>query len=84
LTQLNYYGVLFFSGFVHLGAGMICGLTCLAAGLAIGIVGDAGIRGYIQQPSKTIKICMILVLIFAETLGLYGFITALYMINKLN
>ena len=30
-----------FSGFMHLGAGMSVGLTGLAAGYAIGIVGDA-------------------------------------------
>lgn len=29
-----------FSGFVHLAAGLSCGLTGLAAGYAIGIVGD--------------------------------------------
>ena len=29
-----------FSGFVHLGAGFGCGLTGLAAGYAIGLVGD--------------------------------------------
>ena len=30
-----------FAGSVHLGAGLSCGLTGLAAGYAIGIVGDA-------------------------------------------
>ena len=30
-----------FAGFVHLGSGLACGLTGLAAGYAIGIVGDA-------------------------------------------
>jgi V-type H+-transporting ATPase proteolipid subunit len=30
-----------YSGFVHLGAGLACGLTGLAAGYAIGIVGDS-------------------------------------------
>merc|ERR1712014_533676 len=58
-----------------LGAGLCCGLSSLAAGLAIGIVGDAGIRAAAQQPK--IFIGMILILIFAEALGLYGFIVAL-------
>ena len=31
-------------GFAHLGAGLSCGLSSLAAGLAIGVVGDAGVR----------------------------------------
>jgi len=30
-----------FAGFVHLGAGLACGLTGLAAGYAIGFVGDS-------------------------------------------
>jgi V-type H+-transporting ATPase proteolipid subunit len=34
----------FFKGFAHLAAGICCGLSSLAAGLAIGIVGDAGVR----------------------------------------
>ena len=30
-----------FSGFVHLGAGLACGLTGVSAGYAIGFVGDS-------------------------------------------
>jgi V-type H+-transporting ATPase 16kDa proteolipid subunit len=36
--------------FVQLGAGLSVGLAGLAAGFAIGIVGDAGVRGTAQQP----------------------------------
>lgn len=39
-----------FQGFVQLGAGLSVGLAGLAAGFAIGIVGDAGVRGTAQQP----------------------------------
>jgi V-type H+-transporting ATPase proteolipid subunit len=39
-----------FNGFVQLGAGLSVGLAGLAAGFAIGIVGDAGVRGTAQQP----------------------------------
>merc|ERR1712086_740286 len=63
-----------------LGAGLCCGLSSLAAGLAIGIVGDAGIRASGQQ--ERIFIGMILILIFAEALGLYGFIVALIIANS--
>lgn len=31
-----------FNGYGHLAAGLSCGLSCLAAGLSIGIAGDAG------------------------------------------
>ena len=64
-----------YAGFIQLGAGLSVGLAGLAAGFAIGIVGDAGVRGTAQQPR--LYIGMILILIFAEVLGLYGLIVAL-------
>ena len=69
-----------FKSFVHLGAGLSVGLSGLAAGFAIGIVGDAGVRGTAQQPRLFVG--MILILIFAEVLGLYGFIVALILSTK--
>ncbi|KAI0265634.1 V-ATPase proteolipid subunit C-like domain-containing protein [Gloeopeniophorella convolvens] len=66
-----------YTGFVQLGAGLSVGLAGLAAGFAIGIVGDAGVRGTAQQPRLFVG--MILILIFAEVLGLYGLIVALIM-----
>ena len=69
-----------FRGFVHLGAGLAVGLSGLAAGYAIGIVGDAGVRGTAQQPRLFVG--MILILIFAEVLGLYGLIVAIYLYAK--
>ena len=53
-----------YSGYAHLGAGLTVGLSSLAAGLAIGIVGDAGVRANAQQPRLFVG--MILILIFAE------------------
>merc|ERR1712119_236582 len=64
-----------YSGFAHLGAGLTVGMSSLGAGLAIGIVGDAGVRANAQQPRLFVS--MILVLIFAEALGLYGLIVGL-------
>lgn len=69
-----------YMGFVHLGAGLSVGLSGLAAGYAIGIVGDAGVRGTAQQPRLFVG--MILILIFAEVLGLYGLIVAIYLYTK--
>jgi V-type H+-transporting ATPase 16kDa proteolipid subunit len=69
-----------FTGFIQLGAGLSVGLAGLAAGFAIGIVGDAGVRGTAQQPRLFVG--MILILIFAEVLGLYGLIVALLMNSK--
>jgi len=64
-----------FSGYAHLGAGLTVGMSALAAGLAIGIVGDAGVRANAQQ--TRLFVGMILILIFAEALGLYGLIVGL-------
>lgn len=73
-------GYTLFHGFVQLGAGLSVGLAGLAAGFAIGVVGDAGVRGIAQQPRLFVG--MILILIFAEVLGLYGFIVALILSSK--
>ena len=59
----------------HLAAGLCCGLSSLGAGLAIGIGGDAGVRALGQQ--DRIFVGMMLILIFAEALGLYGLIVSL-------
>ncbi|KAH6854322.1 V-ATPase proteolipid subunit C-like domain-containing protein [Chaetomium sp. MPI-CAGE-AT-0009] len=77
LTQDNYA---LYTGFIQLGAGLAVGLAGMAAGFAIGIVGDAGVRGTAQQPRLFVG--MILILIFAEVLGLYGLIVALLMNSK--
>ena len=55
-------------GFSHLAAGLTCGLCGLGAGYAIGIVGDAGVRGTAQQPRLFVG--MILILIFSEVCSL--------------
>lgn len=48
--------------------------------MAIGIVGDAGVRANGQQPKLFVS--LVLVLIFAEALGLYGLIVALILSQK--
>jgi len=79
-NQITETGYTLFSSFTHLGAGLSVGLSGLAAGYAIGIVGDAGVRGTAQQPRLFVG--MILILIFAEVLGLYGLIVALILTTK--
>jgi V-type H+-transporting ATPase proteolipid subunit len=59
---------------MHLACGLSVGLTGLAAGYAIGIVGDMGVRSYMQQ--SRIFVGMVLILIFGEVLGLYGSVNA--------
>jgi len=65
------------AGFVHLGAGLACGLTGLSAGYAIGYVGDSCVRALVNE--SKVFVSMVLILIFAEVLGLYGLIVALIM-----
>merc|ERR1712220_26962 len=69
------YGYASFSGYAALSAGLCCGMAGLSAGIAIGIVGDAGVRANARQPKLFVGV--ILILIFAEALGLYGLIVAL-------
>lgn len=61
-------------------AGLSVGLSGLAAGIAIGVVGDTGVRGSALQPRLFVG--MILILIFTEVLGLYGFIVAILLTTK--
>ena len=68
--DLNY-----FNCYKYLASGLCCGLSSLASGMCIGVVGDAGVRAVGQQ--EKLFVGMILILIFAEALGLYGLIVAL-------
>merc|ERR1719487_2949798 len=65
-------------GYRILGAGLCCGLSALASGLAIGVAGDAGVRAYAQ--TDAIFVGMILIMIFSEAIGLYGMIISIIMI----
>ena len=68
-------GYTYKNGYGHLASGLCCGVSALCAGLAIGIGGDAGVRS-LGQTDK-IFVGMMLILIFAEALGLYGLIVSL-------
>ncbi|CCE83318.1 Piso0_003893 [Millerozyma farinosa CBS 7064] len=69
-----------FNGFMHLACGLSVGFACLASGYSIGIVGDEGVRQFMHQPRLFVGI--VLILIFAEVLGLYGMIIALILNTK--
>jgi len=69
-----------FNGFMHLACGLSVGLTGLAAGYCIGVVGDKGVRAYMEQ--SRVFVGMVLILIFGEVLGLYGLIVALILNTK--
>lgn len=60
-----------YTGFIQLGAGLSVGLAGLSAGFAIGIVGDAGVRGVAQQA----KVFVGMILIMRFTLSFIFFST---------
>ena len=76
-TGNNYLDVK--KGYQYLGSGLCCGLTSFAAGIAIGIGGEAGVRALGQQ--EKIFVGMMGILIFAEALGLYGLIVSLILVQ---
>ena len=75
LKQSIKAGYTYFLGWRHFASGLCCGLSSLAAGISIGIAGDAGVRALGQQ--DRIFVGMMLILIFSEALGLYGLIVSL-------
>ena len=62
-------------GYKHFASGLVCGMSCLGAGISIGDAGDAGVRALGQE--DRIFVGMMLILIFSEALGLYGLIVSL-------
>lgn len=60
------------SGFMHMSSGLTTGLASLAAGYAIGIVGDLGVRGLVKQPKLLVG--FVLLLVFSEILGIFGLV----------
>ena len=76
--DLNDYG--WTKGYKHLAAGACCGFSSMAAGYAIGIVGDIGVRNTARQ--GRLFLGMLLILIFAEAIGLYGMILAIVVSTK--
>jgi len=79
-TRIQPSGYTDFKGFADIGSGLSVGLAGLAAGMEIGIVGDAGVRASAQQ--SRLFVGMILILMFAEALALYGLIVALILSTK--
>ena len=68
-----------YTGYMHLAAGLAVGLSSLASGLTIGVCGAAGVRGIKHQD---ILIAVILMMIFAEAIALYGFIIAIVLASS--
>ena len=63
--------------FKLLTSGLCVGISSVAAGYAIGIVGDTGVRA--NAINEDMFVAMILMMIFGEAIGLYGLIVAIIM-----
>lgn len=48
VQKINDTDYKYYDGYKHLASGLCCGLSSLAAGMAIGIVGDSGVRANAQ------------------------------------
>ena len=68
------------SATLHLASGLAVGMSGLTAGWAVGVMGESCVRAFLHQPKMFVG--MILMLIFAEVIGLYGLIIALIMNTK--
>ena len=99
-----------FTSYAHLAAGLCCGISCLAAGGTIGVIGDVGVQCYglkasggkrawatgeganagdadagaamgettvSAEAANKLYVGLLIMLIFAEALALYGLIVAL-------
>jgi V-type H+-transporting ATPase proteolipid subunit len=76
---INYpYSV--FTGYATLAGGLSVGFTGLASGVTIGISGDVAVRAMAEQPRLLMG--AMLILIFGEVLGLYGFIVSILLSSK--
>ena len=64
-------------GYKILGSGLVVGLSAFASGLAIGYSGDVLVKAYAR--TDAVFVAMVLILIFAECIALYGFIVAILM-----
>ncbi|KRX07201.1 V-ATPase proteolipid subunit C-like domain [Pseudocohnilembus persalinus] len=79
-TKVDPKGISAKEGYAFFASGLAVGLCSLAAGYAIGIVGDFGVRANALE--SRVFVGLILILIFAEALGLYGLIVSLILTSS--
>ena len=69
-----------FKGYANLAGGLSVGLCGLSSGVCIGVAGNVAVRAMSEQPRLIMG--AMLILIFGEVLGLYGFIVAIILSGK--
>jgi len=69
-----------YKAFAHFYAGICVGLSGFASGYCMGVLGDHGMRAVARKPRLYMSI--LLMIIFAEAIGLYGLIVALIVLTS--
>lgn len=77
----NTAGMSLSAGYSYFAAGLIVGLPSMAAGYAIGLIAESGVKATAQQPKIFYTtLCM---LGFCELIGLFGFIVGIILQSKI-
>jgi len=67
-------------GIAHFMAGLSVGLTGLASGYSMGVIGNAGLRSVAKKP--ILYTSFLLMIVFCEAIGLFGLIIGLILITS--
>jgi len=79
-TQMNPASYSFIKGIAHFMAGMCVGLTGVASGYCMGVIGDSGLKSVSKKP--ILFTAFLLMLVFCEAIGLFGLIIALILTSQ--
>eukprot|EP01119_Soliformovum_irregulare_P016407 TRINITY_DN4739_c0_g1_i1.p1 TRINITY_DN4739_c0_g1~~TRINITY_DN4739_c0_g1_i1.p1 ORF type:complete len:194 (-),score=43.91 TRINITY_DN4739_c0_g1_i1:85-666(-) len=71
-----------YAGIAHMFSGLAVGLSGIASGYCMGEIGHFGLRAVAKKPQLFVSV--VLIIIFAEAIGLYGLIISLIVLTNGN
>lgn len=89
IEEPNYYSI--YNGFLHLGAGLCVGISCLIAGISIGYIGQSAVKVMLirdevmstgDRSQSNFGCTMFLNLMFCQVLAFCGFFVSIYTYTK--